>query len=140
MAERLIQKLAKQDAASQHSTTAEGGHENVNNPEIEKKIADFRASHPRHVDYLKGLTRERLENIATLRDIDRAEQRQRIRGATVRKLEDWLKTRPEEAQRITDAVAKLPQDNQAAARARMIQNSIQNEAFRNTQGTGGPKL
>ena len=140
MAERLIQKLAKQDAASHQPTTAEGGHEHVNNPEVEKKIADFRARNPRHVAYVKGLPRERLENIATLRDIDRAEQRQRIRGATVRKLEDWVKTRPEEAQRITDAVAKLPQDNQADARARMIQSAIQNEAFRNTQGTGGPKL
>jgi len=60
--------------------------------------------------------------------------------ATVRKLEQWLKTRPEEAQRINDAVAKLPQDSRADARVRMIEGAIRNEAFRNTQGVGGPKL
>lgn len=140
MAERLAQKLAKQDAASHGQATADGGPELVTNPEVEKRIADFRARNPKHTDYVKGLPRERLENIATLREIERQEQRERIREATVRKLEQWLKTRPEEAQRINEAVAKLPQDSRADARVRMIESAIRNEAFRNTQGVGGPKV
>jgi len=140
MAERLAQKLARQDTASHSQTTTESGPELVTNPEVEKRIADFRARNPKHTDYVKALPRERLENIATLREIERQDQRERIREATVRKLEQWLKTRPEEAQRINDAVAKLPQDSRADARVRMIEGAIRNEAFRNTQGVGGPKL
>ena len=140
MAERLAQKLARQDAASHGTTTADNGPELVTNPEVERKIADFRAKNPKHVDYVKGLPRERLENIATLREIERQDQRERIREATVRKLEQWLKTRPEEAQRINDALAKIPEENRADARPRMIDNAIRNEAFRNSQGTGGPKV
>jgi hypothetical protein len=145
MADKLLQKLAKQDATSPTPSAADNGLELVTNVEVERKIADFRAKHPKHVEYLKQLPRERLENIATLREIERQEQRERIREATVRKLEQWLKTRPEEAQRINEAVAKLPPENRVEARTRMIDNAIRNEAFRNSQGTngqavGGPKV
>jgi len=140
MAERLGQKLARQDAASQSAGVADNAPELVTNPEVERKIADFRAKNPKHVDYVRGLPRERLENIATLREIERQDQRERIREATVRKLEQWLKTRPEEAQRIGEALAKVPEENRPDARVRMIENAIRNEAFRNSQGTGGPSV
>ena len=140
MAERLGQKLARQDAAAQTAGTGEIAHELVTNPEVERKIADFRVKNPKHVDYLKGLPRERLENIATLREIERQEQRERIREATSRKLEQWLTTRPEEAKRIDEALAKIPQENRPEARHRMIETAIRNEAFRNSQGTGGPAV
>ena len=140
MAERLGQKLARQDAVAQTTGTAENPHELVTNPEVERKIADFRVKNPKHVDYLKGLPRERLENIATLREIERQEQRERIREATSKKLEQWLKTRPEEAKRIEEALAKIPQENRVDARPRMIETAIRNEAFRNSQGTGGPSV
>jgi hypothetical protein len=140
MAERLAQKLAKQDAASQTAGTADTGSELVTNPEVERKIADFRVKNPKHVEYVKGLQRGRLENIATLREIERHDQRERIREATVRKIEQWLKTRPDEAQRISEAVARFPQENRAAARVCMIENAIRNKVFRNSQGTGGPAV
>jgi hypothetical protein len=140
MAERLGQKLAKQDAASHSPGTGDNGPELVTNPEVERKIADYRASNPKHLEYLKGLPRERLENIATLREIERHDQRERIRDATVRKLDQWLKARPEEAARIDEALSKVPQENRAESRIRMIDNAIRNEAFRNTQSTGGPRV
>src|ERR1700690_1402048 len=111
MAERLNQKLARQTTAS----PGESGdaQEPAVNQNVEAKIADYRAKHPKHVEYLKSLTRERLENIATLRDIERQEQRERIQKATSQKLQKWLESRPDEEKRIADAVAKLPQGEQA---------------------------
>jgi hypothetical protein len=138
MPERLNQKLARQTTPSPEETN--GVPEPAVNQNIEAKIADYRAKHPKHVEYLKTLTRERLENIATLRDIERQEQRERIQKATSQKLEKWLETRPDEAKRIADAVAKLPPGEQAAARSRMIDYAIRNEAFRSTQAVGGPKV
>ena len=139
-----MQKLAKQDAASPAASAADNGNEPFNNPEIEAKIADYRKNHPKHVEWLKSTPRERLENIATLRDIEKQEQRERIWTATARKLDQWLAARPEEAQRINAEVAKLPKERQEAARYRMIETAIQNEAFRNTQAAapkvGGPKV
>jgi len=140
MAERLAQKLARQDAASQSTSTADNGPELVTNPEVERKIAEFREKHPKHVAYVKELPRERLENIATLREIERQDQRERIREATTKKLENWLSTRPEEGKRISEALAKMPAENRPEARNRMIDNAIRNEAFRNSQGTGGPAV
>jgi hypothetical protein len=139
MAERLAQKLARHDASSSSQEPNQGNAPAVNQ-DIEAKIADYRAKHPKHVEYLKGLTRERLENIATLRDMERQEQRQRIHKATTQKLDKWLEARPEEAKRIAEAVAKLPQEDQAGARYRMIDAAIRNEAFRSTQSVGGPRV
>jgi len=140
MAEKLSQKLAKQETASPFQGESNEAYQPPVNQEIEAKIADYRASHPKHVDYLKSLTRERLENIATMRDIERQEQRQRIHKATSQKLDKWLESRPEEAKRITEAVAKLPAEDQAGARYRMIDSAIRNEAFRSTQAGTGPKI
>ena len=72
--------------------------------------------------------------------MERQEQRQRIHQATTQKLDKWLEARPEEAKRIAEAVAKLPQEDQAGARYRMIDYAIRNEAFRSTQAVGGPKV
>ena len=138
MAEKLNQKLARQTTASPGESN--GAPEPAVNQNIEAKIADYRDTHPKHVEYLKTLTRERLENIATLRDIERQEQRERIHKATSQKLEKWLEARPEEAKRIAAEVAKLPPEDQAGARHRMIDYAIRNEAFRCTQAVGGPKV
>lgn len=139
MADRLNQKLARQ-AAAPSAGESPGGNEPAINENVETKIAEYRAKNPKHVEYIKGLSRERLENIATLRDIERQEQRHRIQQATGQKLEKWLETRPDEAKRITEAVAKLPPEDQARARIRMIQYAVNNEAFRNAPAVGGPKV
>ena len=128
MAEKLAQKLARHNASA--GGVAEGGFELTSNPEIEAKIAKYREENPRYVEYLKALPRERLENMAVLRKLDAAEQSERIREATSRKLEAWLEKRPEEAQKIAAAVAKVAPDKQAGARIRMIQSAIQREGLR----------
>jgi hypothetical protein len=138
MAERLNQRLARQTTPAPGEST--DAPEPAVNQNIEAKIADYRAKHPKHAEYLKTLPRERLENIATLRDIERQEQRERIHKATSQKLEKWLETRPEEAKRIAAEVAKLPPEDQAGARYRMIDYAIRNEAFRSTQAAGGPRV
>jgi len=140
MAERLNQKLARQETASQSPEDTNGENARTLSPEKIARIADYRATHPKHVEFLKSLTRERLENIATLRDIERQEQRERIHKATVQKQEQWLETRPEEAKKIAEAVAKLPAAEQAGARYRMIDYAIRNEAYRSTQTVGGPRV
>jgi len=140
MADRLSQKLARQETASPSPEQSNGDTSRGLSEEKAAKIADYRARHPKHVQFLKDQTRERLENIATLRDIEREEQRERIHKATSQKLEKWLEARPEEAKRIADAVAKLPQEDQAGARYRMIDNAVRNEGLRSTQGTGGPRV
>jgi hypothetical protein len=140
MAEKLSQKLAKQENASPAPEQSNGDNSRGLSEEKAAKIADYRARHPTHVQFLKDQSRERLENIATLRDIERAEQRERIHNATGQKLEKWLETRPEVAKRIAETVAKLPQADQAGARYRMIDSAVRNEGLRNVQGTGGPRV
>jgi hypothetical protein len=139
MAERLAQKLARQNAASTDGAP-NGPPKLTENPEIVAKINKFREENPSYAEYLTTLPRERLENMAILRKIESNEQSERIRGATSRKLEAWLETRPEEAQKITDAVAKVAPDKQAGARIRMIQSAVQREALRPAQNGGGQKV
>lgn len=128
MAERLGQKLARQNSAS--TEAPRGAPELASNPAVEAKIAKYREENPRYVEYLKTLPRERLENMAILRKIDAAEQSERIRESISRKLEAWLEHRPEEAQKIAEAVAKLSPDQQAGTRIRMIQAAVQREGLK----------
>jgi hypothetical protein len=136
MAERLAQKLARQTAASPDGAP-EGAPKLTENPEIVAKISKFKEENPKYIEYLNALPHERLINMAVLRKIEANEQTERFREAMGRRLETWLETRPEEAQRIADAVAKVAPDKQAGARIRMIQAAVQREALRPPQhGTG----
>ena len=139
MAERLAQKLARQNTASPNGAP-DGAPELTTNPEVEAKISKYREENPRYAEYLKTLPRERLENMAILRKIDAVEQGERIREATARKLDAWLETRPEEAQKIAAAVAKVAPDNQAGARVRMIRAAVQREGLRPVQAGAGQKV
>jgi hypothetical protein len=44
------------------------------NPEIERKIADFKKDHPRLAEFVKNLSRERLENAYVLQHVERGER------------------------------------------------------------------
>ncbi|MDR0533098.1 MAG: hypothetical protein LBH01_04000 [Verrucomicrobiales bacterium] len=44
------------------------------NPEIERKIADFKKEHPRLAVFVKTLPRERLENAYVLQHVERSER------------------------------------------------------------------
>jgi hypothetical protein len=104
------------------------------------KINRFREENPSYCEYLTTLPRERLENMAILRKIDSVEQTERIREATSRKLDAWLETRPEEAQKIAEAVAKVAPDKQAGVRLRMGRAAVQREGLRPVQAGTGQRL
>ncbi|OAM91883.1 hypothetical protein AW736_26245 [Termitidicoccus mucosus] len=129
MAQKLSQKLAA-PAASQN--------EPVINEEIQTKINAFRAQNPKFVEYLRQLPRERVENMAILRKIEQAEQKERFRQASSVKLEAWLKERPEIATQIAERVATLPAEKQAGARINMIRSAIERQALQQVQS--GPKV
>jgi hypothetical protein len=139
MAERLAQKLARQNVASTEGAPS-GPPKLTENLEIAAKIKKFREENPSYAEYLTTLPRERVENMAILRKIEANEQSERIRGATSRKLEAWLEMRPEEAQKIAEAVAKIAPDKQAGARIRMIQSAVQREALRPAQNGAGQRV
>lgn len=139
MAERLHQKLARQNAASPDGAP-DAAFKPPENPEVVAKINKFREENPRYSEYLKGLSRERLENMAILRKIDSVEQTERIRDATARKLDAWLESRPEEAQKIAAVVAKVAPEQQGATRSRMIKAAVQREGLRPVQAGTGQKV
>jgi hypothetical protein len=125
MAEKLSQKLAKQDASQSVAPAADL----TTNPEIQAKIDGFKAENPKYMEYLKTLPRDRLENIAVLRRIETNEQKERIQAATERKLGAWLAQHPDAAQRVADRVAKISPEKQAGARVNLIRGEIQKNAF-----------
>jgi hypothetical protein len=137
MAEKLAQKLRH---AASSGRVSEDGPELTSNTEVEAKIAKYKEENPKYVEYIKALPRDRLENIAVLRKIETTEQKERIQAATSRKLEAWLETRPEEAKKIAEAVAKVAPDQQAGARIRMIQSAVQREGLRSVQSSNGVRV
>ncbi|WP_342751175.1 hypothetical protein OH491_27395 (plasmid) [Termitidicoccus mucosus] len=112
-------------------------NEPVINEEIQTKINAFRAQNPKFVEYLRQLPRERVENMAILRKIEQAEQKERFRQASSVKLEAWLKT-SEIATQIAERVATLPAEKQAGARINMIRSAIERQALQQVQS--GPKV
>jgi hypothetical protein len=124
MAKKLSQKLAA-PAASQHAPAV--------NPETQAKIDAFRADNPKYVEYLGGLSRERLENLAILRKIEQAAQKDRFAQATSQKLDTWLAARPDVAQQIAEKVSKIAPEKQVGARINMIRYAIEKEALNATQ-------
>jgi len=143
MAERLAQKLARQTSASPNGApdgAPDAARKLPENPEVMARINRFREENPSYCEYLKTLPQERLENMAILRKIDSVEQTERIREATSRKLDAWLETRPEEAQKIAEAVAKVAPDKQAGVRFRMGRAAVQREGLRPVQAGTGQRL
>jgi len=128
MAEKLHQKLNRPNGPAPAGSPA--AHPQTLNPEIEAKIQQYRKENPKYVEYLAGLDRPRLENIAILRRIEQAEQKQRIQNATVQKLDTWLAQRPDVAAKIAEQVAKVAPEKQAGARINMIRSAIQQEALK----------
>ena len=141
MSEKLGQKLARRNEAATTEGAPDGDLELSSNVEVNAKIDTYIKEHPDYLTgYVQKLPRERLERIAILRKVEkveqaaeRAEQRQRYRDASAPKLEKWLEQHPENAQRISQAVAKLPAERQADARISMIKSAIVREAT-------GPRL
>src|ERR1019366_5404428 len=141
MAENLGQKLARRNEAAPTNGAPDGDLELSINAEVEAKIDTYIKEHPGYLtDYVQKLPPERLYRIVVLRKIEKLEQaaertaqRQRYREASAPKLEKWLEQHPENAQRISQAVAKLPAERQADARISMIKSAIVREAT-------GPRL
>ena len=141
MSEKLGQKLARRNDAALNEGAPDGDLELSTNAQVEAKIDTYLKEHPDYLTgYVQKLPPERLHRIVVLRKIEkleqaseRAEQRQRYREASAPKLEKWLEQHPENAQRISQAVAKLPTDRQADARISMIKSAIVREAT-------GPRL
>lgn len=140
MTEKLDQKLAKRRAASLAESGPGGGHTPRSNEGVEARIAAYKAADPGFVAYLGTLSRERLENIAILRQADNQETKQRIREAADRKILQWLEIRPDIAKEISEKVAKLPAEDQNLARLRMGRAAAQREGLKTGPAVSGPKV
>ena len=124
---RLDEKLAAKAAQTPQLAS---------NPEIEGKIAAYKTANPKYMAYLASLPRERLENLAVLRQIGIEEDRERYQTNMVQKVDKWLAQNPALAEKVAAVVSKLPEHRQASVKCQMVRNEISRLAL----NAGGPKV